>query len=83
MMAGEEGAGTPDHLETGGRGAHLLADRALLPPRSVSNAVLWLASDESADVSGLELVVDAGHMLMPGIDAAVVAESALRDAEAR
>jgi hypothetical protein len=29
----------------------------------ISNAVLWLASDESRYVTGLEVKVDAGQML--------------------
>lgn len=32
-------------------------------PRDISNAVLWLASDESRYVTGLEVRVDAGSML--------------------
>jgi NAD(P)-dependent dehydrogenase (short-subunit alcohol dehydrogenase family) len=30
-------------------------------PRDISNAVLWLASDESRFVTGISLPVDAGH----------------------
>lgn len=82
MMAGAEGAGTPEHLDSGGRATHLLAGRGLLSPQAVSNAVLWLASEESADISGLEVVVDAGHRLMPGIDPGVIVESALAEGKA-
>src|SRR3984885_1709895 len=34
-----------------------------LDPRDVSNAVLWLASDEARYVTGAALTVDAGHTL--------------------
>jgi (+)-trans-carveol dehydrogenase len=32
-------------------------------PAEISNAVLWLASDESRYVTGITLPVDAGQML--------------------
>lgn len=69
LFAGGEGLGSeatmtlPERLPT-----HLLADRRLLPAAAVSNAVLYLASDESSDVTGVEIPVDAGHMVMPGIE---------------
>jgi len=34
----------------------------MLPPQSVTNAVMWLLSEESRDVTGLALTVDAGLM---------------------
>jgi NAD(P)-dependent dehydrogenase (short-subunit alcohol dehydrogenase family) len=35
----------------------------MVEPRDISNAVLWLASDESRYVTGLELTVDAGNTI--------------------
>jgi SDR family mycofactocin-dependent oxidoreductase len=35
----------------------------IVEPRDISNAVLWLASDESRYVTGLELTVDAGNTI--------------------
>jgi SDR family mycofactocin-dependent oxidoreductase len=35
----------------------------MVDPRDISNAVLWLASDESRYVTGLELTVDAGNTI--------------------
>lgn len=32
-------------------------------PVDISNAVLWLASDEARYVTGLEVKIDAGQML--------------------
>ncbi|MFC4948136.1 mycofactocin-coupled SDR family oxidoreductase [Pseudonocardia sp. GCM10023141] len=43
-----------------------LRGRKLLDPQSISNAVLWLVSDEAADVTGVALPVDAGHLILPG-----------------
>ena len=43
-----------------------LNDRTLLPPEVVSNAILWLVSDEAEHVTGVALPVDAGHMILPG-----------------
>lgn len=43
-----------------------LAGRKLLDPQTISNAVLWLASDEAADVTGVALPIDAGHLILPG-----------------
>ena len=39
-----------------------------MPPRVIADAVIWLASDESRNVTGLELVVDGGHMILPGFN---------------
>ena len=33
-------------------------------PEDVANGVLYLASDEAACVTGAELVVDCGHLVM-------------------
>lgn len=43
-----------------------LKGRKLLEPQSISNAVLWLASDDAADVTGVALPIDAGHLILPG-----------------
>lgn len=69
LFAGGEGLGSEETMTAPGRlPTHLLAGRRLLSPQAVSNAVLYLASDESSDVTGLALAVDAGHLVMPGIE---------------
>ncbi|MDV3127025.1 mycofactocin-coupled SDR family oxidoreductase [Mycobacterium sp. 21AC1] len=37
-------------------------------PQDISDAVLWLASEESRYVTGIELPVDAGLLLTPGLN---------------
>jgi NAD(P)-dependent dehydrogenase (short-subunit alcohol dehydrogenase family) len=75
MLAGGEGLGTRESLVTGGRVSPLLPGRGLLPPQAISKAVLWLASDESSEVTGIELPVDAGNLVQPGLNTAVLAEN--------
>jgi SDR family mycofactocin-dependent oxidoreductase len=43
----------------------ILRGRRALPAAAIANAVLWLASDEAEHVTGLQMVVDAGHTIVP------------------
>jgi SDR family mycofactocin-dependent oxidoreductase len=45
---------------------NLLNDRSMLPPEAISDAVLWLVSDEARHVTGVALPIDAGHTILPG-----------------
>ena len=76
FMAGGEGLGSLDVLEAGTRVWHGLKGRGVIDPQSPANAVLYLASDESADVTGLELVVDAGHKVLAGLNTIAMAAAA-------
>lgn len=58
------GASREEFLE-GGYAMTLLAGRRQLDPGSVTAAVLWLASEQAADITGLDLVIDAGSRLLP------------------
>jgi NAD(P)-dependent dehydrogenase (short-subunit alcohol dehydrogenase family) len=49
-----------------------LRARSVLPASSVANAFSWLASDEAAEVTGIELPVDAGSLILPGYNGAPV-----------
>jgi SDR family mycofactocin-dependent oxidoreductase len=69
MMAGRPG-GTREDLVEGTRHWSILAGRSVLPATAVSNAVVWLVSDESADITGVALPVDGGHMILPGFNPA-------------
>lgn len=69
MYAGHEG-GTREEFVEGARSFHALAGRSVLPPEAISNAVLWLVSDEAEHVTGVALPVDAGHMILPSVNQA-------------
>lgn len=77
FMAGGEGLGTMDHIDPGAKAWHGLKGHGAIDPQMTANAVLYLASDESADVTGLELLVDAGHRILPGINHVAAAENAM------
>lgn len=64
LIAGHPG-GTREDRELGARRAHVLADRGLLDPESISRAVLWLASEDARDITGVSLSVDAGFVIKP------------------
>jgi NAD(P)-dependent dehydrogenase (short-subunit alcohol dehydrogenase family) len=42
----------------------------MLPPETIADAALWLASDAAFGVTGQAVVVDSGHLTMPGFDPA-------------
>jgi NAD(P)-dependent dehydrogenase (short-subunit alcohol dehydrogenase family) len=50
--------------------AHMsvLPGRRALDPSTVSKAVLFLATDQSSDITGHALPVDGGHMVLPGFN---------------
>ena len=73
MMAGRPG-GTPEDRRRGAYTWSALAGRGLLNPASIAQAVLWLASDDAADVTGVVLPVDGGHAILPGSNAEPVCD---------
>lgn len=68
---GREDATTQDYIDAT-KHWHLLPGRPGLPPSSIAAAVCFLASDDARYVTGVELPVDAGHMLLPGFNHEVV-----------
>lgn len=50
----------------------ILRAQGALPPETIANAAAWLASDGSYAVTGQNIVVDAGHTIMPGFNPAPV-----------
>lgn len=66
-IAGKPGANRGDYL-TAVRNWHLLRGRSALSPEAVADGAIWLASEESRHVTGLEMVIDAGHRILPGMN---------------
>ncbi len=64
---GRDDATTEDYIETT-KHWHILPGRPGLPPSSIANAVCWLASEEAKYITGIELPVDAGHLLLEGFN---------------
>jgi SDR family mycofactocin-dependent oxidoreductase len=71
MVSGHAG-GTLEERRQAGRHWSILPGRSVLEPTATSNAVLWLASEASGDVTGVALPVDAGHLVSPGFNHAPV-----------
>ncbi|MBS1842801.1 MAG: mycofactocin-coupled SDR family oxidoreductase [Actinobacteria bacterium] len=69
--AGFKGADKDDALAAA-RHWSILKGTALLPPEAISEAAVFLASDEGRYIHGTSLDVDAGHMVMPGFNHAPV-----------
>ena len=64
-VVGHPGATWDEYLASV-RHWHALRDRSALPPEAVADAMIWLVSTEAQHVTGLELRVDAGHLILPG-----------------
>jgi SDR family mycofactocin-dependent oxidoreductase len=67
MMAGGPG-GTAEDRQSAAYNWSALAGRGLLRPSTISKAVVWLASDDAIDVTGVALPVDGGHSILPGVN---------------
>jgi SDR family mycofactocin-dependent oxidoreductase len=66
-FAGHDDGSRAD-LERGSRFYHALAPTDVLQPEQISGTVVWLASDLSDRVTGTYVPVDAGHLLLPGVN---------------
>lgn len=68
----ERMAGSPDSTREEAleavRHFHLLHGRTMMPPETVSNAILWLVGDEASNITGVALPVDAGHNVLDGFN---------------
>jgi NAD(P)-dependent dehydrogenase (short-subunit alcohol dehydrogenase family) len=73
MMAGHPG-GTPEDRVESSRNWSALAGRAMLTPETISRAVVFLASDDAVDITGVSVPVDGGHMALPSFDTAPARE---------
>jgi NAD(P)-dependent dehydrogenase (short-subunit alcohol dehydrogenase family) len=48
----------------------VLRERGALPATAIANAFSWLASDDASEITGIELPVDAGSLILPGYNGA-------------
>ena len=71
MFAGHPG-GTEAEMLAGGYHYAALKGTSWLPPESIANTALYLNSALAAHVTGVTIPVDAGHLLIPGVNAAPV-----------
>jgi SDR family mycofactocin-dependent oxidoreductase len=71
MFAGHEGGTEADMIE-GGYHFHALKGMTFMPPQVIADTALYLNSDLAAAVTGVTIPVDAGHMLLTGVNPAPV-----------
>lgn len=71
MFAGHPG-GTEEEMIAGGRHYGALKGTTFLAPEVIANAALFLNSEMAATITGVTLPVDAGHLLLTGMNAAPV-----------
>lgn len=67
MFAGHEG-GTKEDMMEGGYSFGALKGTTFLPPQAIADTALYLNSDLAATVTGVTIPVDAGHLLLPGMN---------------
>jgi SDR family mycofactocin-dependent oxidoreductase len=68
MFAGHEG-GTEAEMIEGGYHYALLRNTTWLEPQAIADTALYLNSHLAANVTGVTIPVDAGHLLIPGVNA--------------
>ncbi len=66
-IGGRRDATRDDYLASV-RNWQLLRNRTALQPAAIANAMIWLVSDEASEVTGVEIPVDAGHLILPGMN---------------
>ena len=70
MMSGKPaGEGTEEDMLEAGYHFHALKGNGFLDPQRIADAALWLNSDLASSVTGISVPVDAGHLLIPGVNA--------------
>ncbi|WP_063001577.1 mycofactocin-coupled SDR family oxidoreductase [Nocardia mikamii] len=65
MTVGRPGATRAEHEQAA---RHWHADAGLITPPEISGAVVFLASEEAARITGATLAVDGGHLVLPGFN---------------
>lgn len=64
-IVGHAGATREEYLRSI-RYWHALKGRTALPASAIADAMIWLVSDEAFHVTGIQLIIDAGHNVLPG-----------------
>lgn len=67
MFAGHEG-GTQAEMMAAGYHFHALKGQSFMDPQVVADAALYLNSDLASAVTGTALPVDAGHLILTGVN---------------
>lgn len=67
LFAGHPG-GTPEDRNEGGHSFHALKSKGFLSPQVIADTALYLNSELAAAVTGVVIPVDAGHLLLPGVN---------------
>ena len=75
-IVGREGA-SRDECLAALRPYFALRGRSALPASAIADGVAWLVSDEAQHVTGLELIIDGGHGILPGVNLSPVAPPGL------
>ena len=65
---------TDDEYFIATRNWHVLRNWPAMQPSVVADAMIWLASDEGRNITGVELPVDAGHLILPGFNHDAIVE---------
>ena len=60
--------GTREEFLQGSKAWHALRGRGALDPQLMADAALWPVSDQAQVITGVALPVDAGHLLLTGIN---------------
>lgn len=68
--AGRPG-GTRDDVMNAGRRYGILKGSTFMDPQVIAEAALFLSSPAASHITGITLPVDAGHLLIPGVNANV------------
>ncbi|MFI5426640.1 mycofactocin-coupled SDR family oxidoreductase [Aeromicrobium sp. UC242_57] len=69
MTGGKPGSTRAEHEQNS---RHWHAIGGLIEPNEISGAVVFLASDDAKRITGIEMPVDGGHLLLPGFNTAPV-----------
>lgn len=70
-MAGRPGGDRAAYEEAAGHYG-MLAGQGALPPEAIAEAACWLAADGAFAVTGQTVVVDSGHLALPGYNHAPI-----------